>query len=137
MWQKIRNSILTGLLFSSPLLAADKVEPVREIDLKGYKAKEIPQNNADKPAVIASPADLMAVLPETEFREPILKSVNFEKEKLLFFKWAGSGGDRLTVERKDNGPVVFRLAPGLTDDLRPHFHLFVMPKDATWKVIGR
>jgi hypothetical protein len=61
--------------------------------------------------------------------------VNFEKEKLVLFAWGGSGGDKITPDAKTAG--TFALTRGLTRDFRMHLHLFVVPKDAEVKVVGK
>ena len=63
--------------------------------------------------------------------------MDFTKEQCLFFAWGGSQGDKLSfeVEQGKEGPVVvFSFSVGLPDNLRPHYHLYAIPKNATWRV---
>jgi hypothetical protein len=65
------------------------------------------------------------------------KQVDLRKEYLLVFTWAGSGGDRLSVEveKGKGGPVaMFRKTPGLTNDLRRHQKVFALPRKMTYRV---
>ena len=58
----------------------------------------------------------------------------------MFFAWAGSGRDKIDfkVEKGKKGPeVVFTYERGLTKDLRRHYHLYAVPKDATWRVVDK
>jgi hypothetical protein len=116
--------------------AEEKKDLVREISLRGLK-RPMPDGDVHKPAAIANEKDLAKAIPEEEVQARVKKEVDFGKEKLLFFAWSGSGGDKVTPSVKDGekGPeVVFRYQAGLTDDLRFHFRLFAVPKDATWRV---
>jgi hypothetical protein len=120
------------------LSAASAVEPNKTGD--GAVAREIPlcsprgsyDLGVSKPLVITSAAELRKALPD---QAQVGKQVDFAREQCLFFAWKGSGGDRLsfTVEQGKAGPVVvFRYSPGLTDDLRPHAHLYAIPETASW-----
>jgi hypothetical protein len=107
---------------------------VREIDLKGLKLGDA-SGTVQKPTVITSDEELKKAVPDDDAQKQIKKDVDFSKQKLLFFSWAGSGQDQLSF-KEDKGEkglaVVFTYQPGRTKDLRAHFHLIVMPKDATW-----
>jgi hypothetical protein len=113
----------------------DKDAVARVIKVPGVKG--FPKGNAKKPTVITSADELAKSFPEQDRREAIQKQVDFTKEKLLYFAWSGSGGDRLTpvVEKGKDGPAVtFLYSPGLTRDLRAHVHLYAIPKNATCTV---
>jgi len=115
---------------------AKKEARVREIYAKELGRKDR-GNDATKPTVINSAEELAKVFPEEEVQKALKTEVDFSKEKMLFFNWGGSGQDNLTfTETKgDKGlEVVFHYRQGLTDDLRHHTKLYVLPKDATWKV---
>ncbi|MDW8222211.1 MAG: hypothetical protein RMJ82_04595 [Gemmatales bacterium] len=112
---------------------------VRSLDLSRVKLnpREAELSRLDMPVVITDAEGLAEAFPDKGSQEAIAGQVDFRKEKLLFFRWAGSGGDRLTpkVQRgKENIVVVFHLSPGLTDDLRRHFYLFALPRGVKWKV---
>jgi hypothetical protein len=131
-----------GLTLSAAAFAEDKAKEekkdaiVRELDAKGVP-RVLERGTVDKPTIITSAEELAKAISVEEVQARIKKEVDFAKEKMLFFAWSGSGGDKLTptVEKGEKGPeVVFQYRRGLTKDLRPHVHLFAIPKDATWKV---
>ena len=120
-----------------PADEAKKDEPkkaeggVREIDLKDVKLGEA-KGKATEPTKITSEDELKKAVGEDAAKG---MKVDFKKEYLLFFQWAGSGGDKLShaSEMKDKKTTVtFTLTRGLTRDLRQHFHLFAVPADAEW-----
>ena len=85
----------------------------------------------------ARPKRLAKAVEDASAQDTIKKAVDFGKQKLLYFAWSGSGGDKLgfTVGKGDKAPeVTFRLTPGLTRDLRAHFKLYAVAKDATWRM---
>jgi len=105
---------------------------VREITLKSPRGEEY--KGATKPTRITSLKELKKVLPDAG---PSAEQVDFTKEQCLFFAWGGSQGDKLSfeVEQGKEGPVVvFSYSVGLLDDLRPHYHLYAIPRNATWRV---
>lgn len=107
---------------------------VRVIDIQGL-VKGAQRGKVTAPTVIANEDELKTVFKDSS--EAVAKKVNFKSEKLLFFSWGGSGQDKLTfaVDKGEKGPLVlFHYKAGLTRDLRPHVHLFAIPKDATWRV---
>jgi hypothetical protein len=110
---------------------------VREIKLKGTK-KGFPRNPVDKPAVITSDKELNEAFKEdADEAARLKKEVDFGKERLVYFFWSGSGGDRLNYkvdQDKKETAVLFLYTPGLTRDLRAHYHLYAIPKDATWRL---
>jgi hypothetical protein len=114
----------------------DKDAVVKELALGGLRV-EARAAKPDKPTMITDVEGLAKVFPDEDLQRRLKKEVDFKKQKLLFFAWSGSGGDRLTykVERGEKGPeVVFLYKRGLTRDLRHHRHLFAVPKDAAWRV---
>lgn len=115
---------------------ADKKDAVREIELKEFKPSKVPQGRADKPTVITDEAGLKQAFDDAKVRAEVMKKVDFTKEKLVFFRWAGSGGDKLEFEAKGDD-VTFRVRPGLTDDIQAHYHLFAMPRDGKWRMAGK
>ncbi|MGE3805881.1 MAG: hypothetical protein AB7K24_14495 [Gemmataceae bacterium] len=127
MW--FRCAVLFAAL-SFPLLAADEAV-VRALPIK-LERKEA-TGTVDKPTVIASAAQLSKAIPEKDVQARVAKEVDFSKQQVLFFAWTGSGTDKLTPKAEGN-KVVFQYAPGVTDDVARHFKLFVLAKDATWKV---
>lgn len=122
---------LAALTFTLGARAADAV---KEIELTGFKPAARPMTAADKPTEITSAEDLEKTIPQKDVVENVKKQVDFSKQKLLFFAWSGSGQDKIKPDDVKDGSVSFNYTRGLTRDLRPHFHLFVMPKDAKWSV---
>ena len=107
------------------------------------------RGKATESAVVTSPADLRRVPPFGPAAvEALEKRVDFLKDKLLVFWWAGSGQDALTagqlkVARDGSagkkGPArsvtaTFLYTPGKTRDRRGHLRLFVVPAEAEVKV---
>jgi hypothetical protein len=110
-----------------------KADLARAIDLPGYAGE---RGDVKKPARITSADELAKAIPNKEWQDAILKQVDFTREYLLFFAWAGSGQDRLTFAVINRGKVpavdvIYRQ--GLTDDLRSHFRLFAVAKGASWR----
>lgn len=142
MWIKRIGIVMFGLCWPLVLSAQDpakqdkKDAEVKEIDLKGAKLKPV-RGGLKDPTVITSAEELAKQFEDNALQGQILKQVDLAKQKLLYFAWSGSGGDKITFEvgKGDKAPeVIFRYKPGLTRDLRPHFHLFAVPKDATSRI---
>lgn len=140
---KTITALLVGWLLTSG--AADvqiqkvKKVNVRPLDLTGVKllSKEAERSQYQRPLVITDAEGLADAFPDKGSQQALAKQVDFAKEKLLFFRWAGSGGDRLrpqVIDNKDGPLVVFRFSAGTTDDLRRHFHIFAVPRGIKWKV---
>src|SRR5262249_19989758 len=108
---------------------------VREIDLTGIEFPP-PSGRFDKPTEITSAEELARAFPREGAQAKIKKEVDFTTQKLLFFAWAGSGQDKLSFKAGDGEKpvIIFTYEPGRTKDLRPHIHLYVVPKDATVKI---
>jgi hypothetical protein len=113
-----------------------KRETVRTIDVS------IPgqaKGKATDPTVIATAEELAKVIGDDDAVAVVKKSVDFKKEKVLYFGWAGSGQDKIafTVEEGKKGvEVSFTFTRGRTRDLRQHKKVFALPKDATFKVVA-
>lgn len=121
-------------------LAAVAEEPkkveVKQIDLSDLKFPR-PTGKVDRPTIITSIDELNKAVTNAEARDRIKKDADFATQKVLFFGWSGSGGDKLTatVEIGDKGPeVVFHYQRGLTKDLRGHVRVFTVTKAAPWRV---
>jgi hypothetical protein len=111
----------------------DKDAQVREIDLKGLKLPEA-KGMVEKPTVITSEEELKKAVPDEDAQKQIKKDVDFSKQKVVMFAWSGSGQDSLTFkeDKTDKGlAVMMTFQPGKTRDLRPHYMVLVVPKDAT------
>jgi hypothetical protein len=115
--------------------AADEKKPevVREIELKDAKLPAKERGMWSEPTKITNEDELKKAVGEEVAKAA---KVDFKKEKLLLFRWAGSGQDKLshTAEAKEGKTTVsFSLTPGRTKDLRQHAHLFAVPVDAECK----
>jgi hypothetical protein len=112
-----------------------KAEIAREIDLTGFPgARE--RGDVRKPTRITSADELAKALPDKAWQERIANQVDFAKEYLLLFAWAGSGQDKLTFQAWQAivPGVEFVYTEGRTDDLRSHFRLFAVAKNLIWQV---
>ena len=129
------------LLFASPFAVGAEPRkptdpPARSIAVDGAN-RQFPTTKASQPTVITNEKELAAAFPDKETQARLAKEVDFTKEKLLFFAWAGSGQDQLTAAaEKVGGEIIFNHKMGRTRDLRSHYRLFAIEKDAKWKVVG-
>ncbi len=120
--------VVTSIGFASAQYI--QAEEMKEIALKGMIERET-DGRVDKPAVLNTAEELEKALAQKDLAEQVLKQVDFTKQKLVFFAWAGSGQDRLHGS-SEKDVVTFNYQQGRTRDLRQHFHLFAIPKDATF-----
>lgn len=139
-------AMLTALFLAASLNAAaqekkDKDKPaVREIPTKDLKLTSPERGKVGEPAVITSAEELAKNETVGKSADELKKHVDFAKEKLVVFAWAGSGQDKIaagelkTADKKTT--ATFNYTRGLTRDLRRHVHLFAVPKDAEVKVEG-
>ncbi len=131
------SSIMLILCFSLAASAEDKVAdaPARVI-IVTVKGSFLTKGRPQQPIVIKTKEELTTALGDKNAIETVLKEVDFAKEQLILFSWAGSGQDQITAddEKSKDGEVMFRYKPGRTRDLRPHLRLFAIAKDAKWKV---
>jgi hypothetical protein len=113
-----------------------KGNTAREIDLLGYQGMRI-RGDVRKPTRITNADELARAIPDREWQDRIAKQVDFAREYLLFFAWAGSGQDKLSFKVGGRGivpAVKFLYTRGETDDLRSHFHLYAVANRLTWQV---
>lgn len=118
-----------------PEFLDDPSTVVQEVKVKGLKAN--PRGKAALPTLITNKKELTKAVSSKEALAVLQKKVDFAKSKVLLFSWQGSGGDRLTPSvsiAKEKPTIYFRHRVGFTDDIAPHVHLFVIPKDAKWSV---
>ena len=118
---------------------SDKDSVAKEISLKDLKLDPAPPNNdVKKRTNITSAAQLAKAFPDKVTQDKIAKQVDFAKQYLVYFRWSGSGGDKLTVsvDKTAGKPVVvFQYEAGLTDDLRHHARLFAIDKNAGYSIL--
>lgn len=101
---------------------------------------DVPAKNGrlGDPVVISSADELAKAVRDEEAVKAVKEAVDFKTEQVLFFAWAGSGMDRLTVatEVGKTGPeVTVTYSPGKTKDLRQHGQAIAVPKGASFKVV--
>ena len=123
-----------AILFATTLAAADDKAAVKEIPTKDLKIGFPKGGRPNMPTEVKSAEDLAKNESLKGAADEIKKQVNFDKEKLVFFAWGGSGGDKITADEKT--PGTFVLKRGLTRDFRMHVMLFAVPKDAEVKVVA-
>jgi hypothetical protein len=121
------------VLFVGAFVPADDKPAVKEIPTKDLKITFPKGGKATEPTEINSAEDLAKAPALGGAADEIKKQVDFAKEKLVFFAWGGSGGDKVTADEKTAG--TFNYMRGLTRDFRQHTKLFVVPKDAAVKVV--
>jgi hypothetical protein len=126
--------LFAALLACLVLSTTAHADAVKEIALKGLKTDK-PSFDRDLPQAteIRAIAELKKIFTQKEVVEEISKQVDFDKQKLVFFVWTGTGVDTLTA-RVDKDDVTFIYRRGGTLDVRYHYHLFAIPKDARHKV---
>jgi hypothetical protein len=127
---------LAVLALAAGVSAAEPKEvAVRALDIKvDAPAKGRPT----EPTAITSAEELAKAIPDEAAVAAVKKAVDFHLEKVVYFAWSGSGQDKVTFPTTTGakGPeVTFTYTPGRTRDFRPHVKLFVLPKDATYKVL--
>jgi len=150
-------AIMTVLFAASAAASVDEKKPdekkpaIKELSTKDLKITiTIPdKSDVTKPFEAKTPGDLAKVSVLTPDAVMALgKQVDFTNDKVVVFWWGGSGQDKIaagelkTVELKPAGgpfperktTATFTYTPGKTRDLRAHFHLFVVPRDAEVKV---
>ena len=129
---------LLGLLFGAAILLA--VAPlnaaedsgVRELQTAGL-AKFGEPAAPKSPVVIKTREELEKLITDKPTVDAILKEVDLDKEWLGFFRWNGSGQDRLVAKlgEPENGlrKVAFEYTMGRTRDLRQHAKLFAVSRE--------
>jgi hypothetical protein len=124
----------------TPAVKPDKPEPppksipVRKIKIEGVTW---PIGRPQEPLIINSQKKLAEVFDDEASQAAVLKLLNLEKERLVVFHWQGSGGDKLelvSANAEEQILTTFVYRRGLTRDLRPHLHLYVVPQDAKFNV---
>jgi hypothetical protein len=137
MKTRLMTLAILGLVLPLTASADEKPAAVKEIDVKALKIALARDGNVTKPTKITSTEELAKAITDEAAQTAIKKEVDFATQYLLLFNWGGSGQDKLTFATKEGkNEVVFVFKGGLTRDFRPHVHLFVLPKDATFQVTG-
>jgi len=124
---------ISAISFADEVKKEKEKEAFTEIDLKDVKLGEA--EGKGEPVKIASDEELTKAVGE-EAAKAVAKSVDFKKQYLVFFQWAGSGQDKLTASSETadkKTTVTFTKKLGRTKDLRQHAKLFAINKDAEYK----
>ena len=109
---------------------------VKEIPAKDFPLADDKALGVDKPMEISSTNELEKAFGEENAKE-LSKQIDFEKQKMLVFRWAGSGQDELfaSVEGEEEGQeLVFGYRGGMTRDLRQHARYYIVDKASDWSV---
>jgi hypothetical protein len=122
-------------------LSAEDPPPLFQ-ELKGLNVPGVKPGSSkvDKPLEINKRKDLKTIFGKGKDMMMLRKSIDFDKQSVLLFRWNGSGKDGLNAKVEPNlkdktkPRVTFQYVPGLTEDLRFHFKVFALPKDAKWEV---
>jgi hypothetical protein len=132
----MRYAVLVAVVvLAAPAIGEDK-PAIKEIATKDLKLVIPETGKVTQPAEIKTAEELAKSPVVGKEADTVKKQIDFSKEKLVVFAWSGSGGDRVAGGlNKDGKTAEFTYTGGLTFDLRQHSRLYVVPKDATVKVI--
>ena len=131
-------SVLLWFLFGAAILLT--VAPLNAVDDSGVRelqstglAKFGEPSAPKSPVVIKTREELEKLITDKPTVDSILKEVDLDKDWLAFFRWNGSGQDRLVAKlgEPENGgrKVVFVYTMGRTRDLRQHAKLFAVSRE--------
>ncbi len=114
---------------TAPLLPISELQGVTAND-SAFKA-----SGSTKPLVFKSEKDATDYFSKEELAK-LTKQVDFKSQIVLLFAWQGSGQDKLSYTIAESYPeqIKFTYTPGLTKDLRPHFHIYVLRSNVVWSV---
>jgi hypothetical protein len=106
----------------------------REINLKGLKLDPpAAKSSWMTPTKITSAVELANAFPNKDTQDKIAKQVDFMKDYLLYFRWQGSGGDKLSfLPFREGSEILFTYKAGLTDDIKHHTKLYALDKTIKW-----
>lgn len=100
------------------------------------KLEEAEATRATEPRTITSSDELQALLGEAG--QEFVDSIDFDKQQVLVFRWAGSGQDLLYAFRTgDDSDVQLNVVyqAGMTRDLRQHARVMVIDKEVQVKIV--
>ena len=131
-------SLACSLFVSGPLLAEEKNPAFQELKGLGIPAVKPGFSKVEKPLEILKRKDLKAILGKGKAMMELRKRVDFEKQKVLLFRWNGSGKDTLTARTVAQpgvpAKIIFNYTPGLTRDIRFHAKVFALDTKIGWEV---
>lgn len=133
MLKKCGLCVLALMMISALDLSADenKKDVVRKLNVKGVAPNR--RGRPNKPTVLKTADEMSKAIKSKDVVARLQKEVDFEKQNVLLFSWAGSGQDKLSFIVAKENVVVFQFQRGRTRDLRPHVHAFAINKDTKWE----
>jgi hypothetical protein len=135
-WLALVGVILLGSVAAGAPDDRNEVPAVKKltgIALAGTNERGSPT----EPTIIADADALARAFPDAKAQARIKEQVDFAKQQVVYFRWAGSGQDRITSREVKDGAkvmVIFDYTPGLTRDLRQHQELFAVRKGIPHKI---
>ena len=111
-------------------------EPITSIELGKDDKLGMKAGKVAEPTKIESAEELTTAIADEATRTKLAKKIDFEKQVLIIFTWAGSGQDQLSYEVAESYPeqIFFRYQRGFTKDRRSHQYVFVLRKNVKWSV---
>lgn len=128
---------LTAVLFLPlTIVAQEAASVVRRYPEAGLIIAPRTDGQAIKPIAIKNAEDLAKAIPDVMSQTVIKKGVDLEKEQIVYFHWFGPKADKLSFRVAEGRKVVVFRFTGAekTKDLHEQIHIYVLPKEATWKV---
>jgi hypothetical protein len=105
--------------------AEEKPVQIRALDVKKNELKEGLKLNGVE---VTDAEGLKRYFKDETVIKDITSAVDFKKERVVLFAWSGSGGDKMSFQYHAEEKIVnFFITTGLTDDLRHHLKIFVVP----------
>lgn len=125
------------IVFATSFAAAQDKAAVREIptkDLKINRRVGTGDSTVAKPFVIASAEELAKNKALKDAADAIMKQVDFEKEKLVFFFFGSFDLPQIVPDADNPGTFTYTMTFSKSGSFTTRAKLFVVPKDAEVKV---
>lgn len=135
-WQReIRPSSKEGLRLH--YLVQFIVTGVQQIAVTESMLKNVQPRRSSEPLTIENSQALRDAFPEGESDEALSDMVDFDKQTVVIFRWAGSGQDDLFafIDNDQDGKLIFAYRGGMTRDLRQHARCYIVPNDLEWEQV--
>lgn len=116
---------------SSPLRLTDPITEIKKLEVE--KAAFDRKRGAENPILIKDEKTAKKYFADDQLKK-LLEQVDFAEQHVLLFAWAGSGRDKLTFDVAESYPeqIQFKLARGMTRDLRQHVRVFAIRSNVKW-----
>jgi len=120
----------------------DPAKIVRGIDLAGYST-ENPRIHFGVPIEIARAEEIAKHIPDKTWIDKIAKQVDFDRERLLYFRWFSYEGDklrhRISLHSQTKKPIVafWRVQGDPSKDIGTYYHLFAVARSADWQILDQ